>query len=105
MKMAQAAVDSITRRGLPTGVGINNKKSLTHSIWRVMDNEHTLWFTIPLLAGLMGDTRHLNSRVKAPSFPEALPVLHWICQYRLLETQLGYQGKDEMPLQSMPALT
>ena len=96
MKMAQAAVDSITRRGLPTGVGINNKKSLTHSIWRVMDNEHTLWFTIPLLAGLMGDTRRLNSRVKAPSFPEALPVLHLICQYRLLETQLGYQGKDEM---------
>lgn len=96
MKMAHAAVDSVARRGFPTNVGINDKKTLKKSIWRVMDNEYTLWLTIPLLVGLMGDARQLNSRVKAPSFPEALPVLHWICQYRLLETQLGYQGKDDM---------
>ncbi|KAL7541271.1 hypothetical protein ACHAXR_011139 [Thalassiosira sp. AJA248-18] len=99
LDMIKIAVEKIMQRGLPPGVGIEDAAGLVGRLWDVLNNENTLWLTWPLLLGLgSDDKRKINSRFppNRPANAEPLPLIHWLCQYKLYHATESYQGGDDM---------
>jgi hypothetical protein len=96
--LIDVAVPKILQRGIAQNVGLDGMghKELAIRLWNVANNDYILaWLTVPFLVGLIKGGEHINKRVSCQG-SEAWPILHWLCQYKLMRAQLNYIGNDDM---------
>jgi hypothetical protein len=89
------AATIILQRGVPPNSGLDHFtcQELEAKVWEVANNQYMMWLTVPFLEGLIRGSRAINQRVSQHG--QSLPILHWLCQYKLLR-QFGYWGGDGM---------
>jgi len=89
----------LTDRGIPGNLGISGPDDLKSRLKRALaDNEVMWWLSVPFLRGLAEGGDAINQKISIPygNWHEPLPILHWLCQYKLLHAQGQYGGKDDM---------
>ncbi|KAL7546812.1 hypothetical protein ACHAWF_010147 [Thalassiosira exigua] len=101
MKRASAlvkiAVTKVLERGLPANVGVDGygQEEMFARLWEVMNNEHMMWLTWPLMRGL-AQRDYIDERVHFIDAVEPLSILTWVSQYQYLRAQRNYCGADDM---------
>ncbi|KAL7541954.1 hypothetical protein ACHAXR_011382, partial [Thalassiosira sp. AJA248-18] len=97
--LVRNAVIKILERGVPENSGLDGfgREELEARLFAVANNMHLTWLTAPFLDGLIKGGRAINQRVSMPQQQEGEPhpILHWLCQYKLLQ-QFAYCGGDDM---------
>ena len=100
LKKCHDAILKILDRGIPLNSGLDDNigaEDLADLLWKAVNNMYTSWLTLPLLDGLIKGGQVMNKRVAFQGVQgEPHPILHWLCQYKLLGKQLGYCGGDEL---------
>ena len=106
-------MDPSTLRLLLASKGTNNEKDksarlaaavqvkpdeavLRRRLIQVLHQDSILWLSIPLLEGLLYGGDLINRRVFIPGSGEPFPLLHCLCQYKLLKKQFQYKGGNDL---------
>lgn len=69
---------------------------LRRRLVQVLHQDSILWLAIPLLEGLLYAGDMINRRVFIPGSGEPFPLLHCLCQYKLLKKQFQYKGSNDL---------
>ncbi|KAL7578824.1 hypothetical protein ACA910_016045 [Epithemia clementina (nom. ined.)] len=69
---------------------------LRRRLIQVLHQDSVLWLAIPLLEGLLYAGDLINRRVFIPGSGEPFPLLHCLCQYKLLKKQFQYKGANDL---------
>lgn len=69
---------------------------LRRRLIQVLHQDAILWLAIPLLEGLLYSGDFINQRVFIPGSGEPFPLLHCLCQYKLLRKQFQYKGGNDL---------
>ena len=69
---------------------------LRRRLIQVLHQDSILWLAIPLLEGLLYSGDLVNRRVFVPGSGEPFPLLHCLCQYKLLKKQFQYKGGNDL---------
>ena len=99
LKKCTKAILKILERGVPLNCGLDGfgNVDLAELLWKVVNNQYMSWLTLPLLDGLIKGGSEMNNKVCLQGVHgEPSPILYWLCQYKLLDKNFGYYGKDEL---------
>ena len=124
--LLEPLTEAVFRRGYRPGLGLDSRAILHYRLKRVLfddpnlDNEDEdapsrnnssnslllTWLTKPLIQALLDNTpenvslqvmplHHNNNDTKTTTM-EPQSLLHWVCQWKLLQLQCGWRGHDDM---------
>ena len=69
---------------------------LRRRLVHVFHQDSMSWLSVPFLEGILYSGDHMNCRVFIPDNGEPFPLLHCLCQYKLLQKQFHYKGANDM---------
>lgn len=105
LALLEPLVKAVEERGYSAGFGLDSQEVLKYRLQRVLfdpDNAVITWLTRPLIPALIHGTPELLQKRVTPlniqnkAVIEEQTLLHWLCQWKLLQLQCGWKGHDDI---------